>query len=49
MGIRHIIKKPVDPRLLRKVIREISFPDGVKTPSFGKKGRAPIPFRKEVK
>jgi DNA-binding response OmpR family regulator len=38
MGIRHIIKKPVDPRLLRKVIREISFPDGVKTPSFGEKG-----------
>ena len=38
MGIRRIIKKPVDPRLLRKVIREISFPDEVKTPSFGKKG-----------
>ncbi len=37
MGIRHIIKKPVDPRLLRKVIREISFPDEVKTPSFGEK------------
>jgi FixJ family two-component response regulator len=40
MGIRHIIKKPVDPRLLRKVIREISFPDGVKTPSFGEKGES---------
>ncbi len=38
MGIRHIIKKPVDPRLLRKVIREISFPNGVKIPSFGEKG-----------
>jgi len=38
LGIRHIIKKPVDPRLLRKLIREISFPDGVKTPSFGEKG-----------
>ena len=37
MGIRHIIKKPVDPRLLRKAIREISFPGGVKTPSFGEK------------
>ena len=37
MGIRRIMKKPVDPRLLRKVIREISFPDGVKAPSFGKK------------
>ena len=38
MGIHRIIKKPVDPRLLRKAIREISFPDEVKTPSFGKKG-----------
>ena len=38
MGIHRIMKKPVDPRLLRKVIREISFPDEVKTPSFGKKG-----------
>ena len=38
MGIRRIIKKPVDPRFLRKIIREISFPDEVKTPSLGKKG-----------
>jgi DNA-binding response OmpR family regulator len=38
MGIHRIIKKPVDPRLLRKVIREVSFPDEVKTHSFGKKG-----------
>ncbi len=38
MGIQRIIKKPVDPRLLRKAIREISFPDEVKTPSLGKKG-----------
>ena len=38
MGIRRIMKKPVDPRLLRKVIREISFPNGVKAPSFGKRG-----------
>jgi DNA-binding NtrC family response regulator len=37
MGICRIIKKPVDPRLLRKIIREISFPDEVKTSSFGKK------------
>jgi len=37
MGIHRIIKKPVDPRLLRKAIREISFPDEVKTPSLGKK------------
>jgi len=49
MGIHRIIKKPVDPRLLRKVIREISFPKGVKTLSFGEKGRVPISFRKEVK
>ena len=38
MGIHRIMKKPVDPRLLRKVIREISFPIGAKAPSFGKKG-----------
>ncbi len=38
MGIHRIIKKPVDPRLLRKAIREISFPDEVKTPSLGRKG-----------
>ncbi len=37
MGIHRIMKKPVDPRLLRKVIREISFIDGVKGISFGKK------------
>ena len=38
MGLYRIIKKPVDPRLLRKMIREISFPGEVKTPSFGEKG-----------
>ncbi|HVP79083.1 MAG TPA: hypothetical protein VMV04_14445 [Thermodesulfobacteriota bacterium] len=38
MGIHRIMKKPVDPRLLRKVIRQISFPNGAKAPSFGKKG-----------
>ncbi len=38
MGIHRIIKKPVDPRLLRKSIREISFPNEVKTSSSGKKG-----------
>ena len=37
MGVHRIMKKPVDPRLLRKVIREISFIDGVKGTSFGKK------------
>jgi len=40
MGIHRIIKKPVDPRLLRKAIREISFPNEVKTPSLGKKGES---------
>jgi DNA-binding response OmpR family regulator len=36
MGIHHILKKPVDPRILRRVIREIYFPDGVKVLSSGK-------------
>jgi hypothetical protein len=36
MGIYRIIKKPVDPRILRRVIREISFPDEVKIPSLGR-------------
>lgn len=26
LGIRHIIKKPVEPNILRKKLREISFP-----------------------
>jgi len=41
MGIHRIMKKPVDPRLLRKVIRKITFPDEVKALSFGKKGEGP--------
>jgi DNA-binding response OmpR family regulator len=41
MGIQHIIKKPVEPRMLRKVIRAISFPNGVKVPSLGKKREGP--------
>jgi DNA-binding NtrC family response regulator len=36
MGIYRIIKKPVDPRILRRVIREITFPDEVKVPSLGR-------------
>jgi FixJ family two-component response regulator len=36
IGIRRIIKKPVEPRLLKRVIREIFFPDEVKTSSSGK-------------
>lgn len=46
MGIHRIIKKPVDPRLLRKAIREISFPHEVRNPSLGKKGRVPILLQK---
>jgi FixJ family two-component response regulator len=37
IGIRRIIKKPVEPKLLQGVIREISFPNELKTPSKGKK------------
>jgi FixJ family two-component response regulator len=37
MGVHHIIRKPVDPRILRRVIREISSPDGVKASLSGKK------------
>jgi len=33
IGVRRIMKKPVEPKLLKRVIREISFPDEVKTPS----------------
>ncbi|MBM4348863.1 MAG: response regulator [Deltaproteobacteria bacterium] len=29
IGIHRILKKPVEPKMLRKVIREMSFPDGV--------------------
>jgi FixJ family two-component response regulator len=37
IGIRRIIKKPVEPRLLKRVIREISFPEELKTPAWGKR------------
>jgi len=46
MGIHHIIKKPVDPKILRRVIREIFSPDGVKVPSLGKK-RGGFPVQSE--
>jgi len=43
IGIRRILKKPVEPRLLRKVIREMSFPDEVKFSSSVKmRGRSPV-------
>ena len=38
IGIHRIMKKPVEPRLLRRVIREISFSGEAKIPSLGKKG-----------
>ena len=38
IGIRHVIKKPVEPRLLRKVIRDFSFPEKIKISSPDKKG-----------
>lgn len=40
LGIHRVIKKPVEPRLLRKVIRELSFSDKAKTPLMGKKGES---------
>ncbi len=46
MGIHHIVKKPVDPRMLRRAIRQISFPDGVSALSSGRK-RGGIPNQLE--
>jgi FixJ family two-component response regulator len=46
MGIRHILKKPVDPRILRRVIRDIYLPDGVKVLPSGKKGGG-FPYQSE--
>lgn len=37
MGIQHILKKPVEPKFLKRVIQEITFPDETKTRSLGKK------------
>ncbi|MFB3887007.1 MAG: response regulator [Thermodesulfobacteriota bacterium] len=37
IGIKRIIKKPVDPRILRRNIREISSPNAAKFASLGKK------------
>lgn len=39
-GICHILKKPVEPTALRRVIRKISFPNGGKPLSSRKKGKA---------
>jgi len=40
IGICHIMKKPVEPRLLKRVIRQIYSPDGVTFPSSDKKGES---------
>jgi FixJ family two-component response regulator len=37
IGIQRIIKKPVDPRMLRRHVREISYPDKVKFSPSGRK------------
>ena len=37
IGIKRIIKKPVDPRILRRNIREIPFPNAAKVASLGEK------------
>jgi FixJ family two-component response regulator len=37
MGVQRIVRKPVDPKMLRRAIRQISFPDGVKALSSGRK------------
>jgi DNA-binding response OmpR family regulator len=38
IGVRRIIKKPVEPRTLRRVIRGISLPAETKSSSSGKRG-----------
>lgn len=45
-GIHRILRKPVEPRSLRKVIREMSFPDEVKFSSSVKK-REEFPIQSE--
>jgi hypothetical protein len=39
-GVRHILKKPVEPKLLKRVLRGIPFPDGG-TPSAVKRKKGP--------
>jgi DNA-binding NtrC family response regulator len=42
IGVHRVLKKPVEPKMLRKVIREMSFPDGVTfTSSVKQKGELP--------
>jgi FixJ family two-component response regulator len=53
VGVHRILKKPVEPKSLRKVIRDLSFPNGSGSHPLGKKregsrlkqkgGKAPYP------
>ena len=38
IGIQHILKKPVEPKFLKRVIQKITFPGETKTRSSGKQG-----------
>ena len=42
LGIRHIIKKPVEPKLLKKAIKEIPFPDGIRFQSSNRQGEGSL-------
>jgi BarA-like signal transduction histidine kinase len=46
IGVHRILKKPVEPRLLRKVIREMSFSDEIKFSSSVKQ-RGGFPTQSE--
>jgi len=37
MGIQHILKKPVEPKSLRRIIRKFGFPDEAKNRSSGRR------------
>jgi len=39
VGVHRILKKPVEPKSLRKVIRDLSFPNGSGSHPLGKKGK----------
>ncbi len=47
MGIRRMIKKPVEPRLLKRVIREICPPEEERSFFPGEKARKGLPFYSE--
>ncbi len=40
MGVQHIVKKPVEPRMLRQMIRNVSFPRGGKAISSRRRREA---------